>query len=310
MEISRLPQLKNKNFLESQIRRFTKVKNIIDNIEDENYNKFDQIELIKKTNLLEQKKKNYLNNKSHLISLKSYFHKNKKNVIKKIENLLINKKLKQDKSTKYIFEYQNKIKDDLISPLNYKYKLLISNIDYNKRCFRNLSNKDFDSIFNDNSSWSQEPIKKHNISLPKKIKKKNKIKDIKNNLKNRNKNIFYSLSTVSNNYNNNYFINKKKLKTSKYKKINNFNKINYLIKTNNNQQNNSNKSNIKIINDYTNHFNNDKKYEKFVLLLKKQNDKNIKLLNDDKKQEIMNKDNLLVSIVKLKGYKPKKFHFN
>ena len=232
---------------------------------------------------------------------------NNKNVIKKIENLLINKKLKQDKSTKYIFEYQNKIKDDLISPLNYKYKLLISNIDYNKRCFRNLSNKDFDSIFNDNSSWSQEPIKKHNISLPKKIKIKNKIKDIKNNLKHRNKNIFYSLSTVSNNYNNNYFINKKKLKTSKYKKINNFN---YLIKTNNNQQNNSNKSNIKIINDYTNHFNNDKKYEKFVLLLKKQNDKNIKLLNDVKKQEIMNKDNLLVSIVKLKGYKPKKFHFN
>ena len=84
MEISRLPQLKNKNFLESQICRFTKVKNIIDNIEDENYNKFDQIELIKKTNLLEQKKKNYLNNKSHLISLKSYFHKNKKNVVKKV----------------------------------------------------------------------------------------------------------------------------------------------------------------------------------------------------------------------------------
>ena len=32
----------------------------------------------------------------------------------------------------------------------------------------------------------------------------------------------------------------------------------------------------------------------------------MKLLNDVKKEEIMNRDNLLVSIVKLNGYKSKK----
>ena len=59
MEISKLPQLKNKNFLESQIRQFTTVKNIIDNIEEESINKFNQVEVIKSTNLLEKRKQNY-----------------------------------------------------------------------------------------------------------------------------------------------------------------------------------------------------------------------------------------------------------
>ena len=314
MEINKLPQLKNKNFLESEIRRFTTVRNIIDKIEEENYNKFNQIDFIKKTNLLEKKKQNYSVKNSRFFSVKHYLSKNNSKVVKKIENQLLKKKLKIGKKPKLIYDNRNSFKDELISPLNHKYQSLISNIDYNKRCFRNLSNKDFDSIFKDKSNLSQKSIKKRNILIStnynKKLKKQN-IRVIKKKLRNDS----YRLSSSSNKYksSNNFENRIKNIKASNCKKVNND-----TTKSSKNNKNNTffknyedisivnNKVKNKLFNAYINYFNKDKKYGKFVFLLKKQNDKNMKLLNDVKKEQIMNRDNLLVSIVKLNGYKSKK----
>ena len=222
MEINKLPQLKNKNFLESEIRRFTTVRNIIDKIEEENYNKFNQIDFIKKTNLLEKKKQNYSVKNSRFFSVKHYLPKNNSKVVKKIENQLLKKKLKIGKKPKLIYDNRNSFKDELISPLNHKYQSLISNIDYNKRCFRNLSNKDFDSIFKDKSNLSQKSIKKRNILIStnynKKLKKQN-IRVIKKKLRNDS----YRLSSSSNKYkNSNNFENRmKNIKASNCKNANN-----------------------------------------------------------------------------------------
>ena len=316
MEINKLPQLKNKNFLESEIRRFTTVRNIIDKIEEENYNKFNQIDFIKKTNLLEKKKQNYSVKNSRFFSVKHYLPKNNSKVVKKIENQLLKKKLKIGKKPKLIYDNRNSFKDELISPLNHKYQSLISNIDYNKRCFRNLSNKDFDSIFKDKSNLSQKSIKKRNILIStnynKKLKKQN-IRVIKKKL--RNDSYSYRLSSSSNKYkNSNNFENRmKNIKASNCKNANNDttkssinNKNNTFFKNYEDISIVNNKVKNKLFNAYINYFNKDKKYGKFVFLLKKQNDKNMKLLNDVKKEEIMNRDNLLVSIVKLNGYKSKK----
>ena len=207
MEISKLPQLKNKNFLESQIRQFTTVKNIIDNIEEESINKFNQVEVIKSTNLLEKRKQNYSRKNTRLFSVKHYQYKNNPKIIHKIENKLIKNKLKRNIEPKLIYFHEKSLGGDIFSPLNEKYKLLISSIDYNKRCFRNLRNKDFDNIFNDNSNIHKEYIKKLSLeqSIPKKITKRNnnKYKDIKN------KNNSYRNSTVSYNKSiNNIFLNR------------------------------------------------------------------------------------------------------
>ena len=301
MEISKLPQLKNKNFLESQIRQFTTVKNIIDNIEEESINKFNQVEVIKSTNLLEKRKQNYSRKNTRLFSVKHYQYKNNPKIIHKIENKLIKNKLKRNIEPKLIYFHEKSLGGDIFSPLNEKYKLLISSIDYNKRCFRNLRNKDFDNIFNDNSNIHKEYIKKLSLeqSIPKKITKRNnnKYKDIKN------KNNSYRNSTVSYNKSiNNIFLNRIKNINNNNINKNNFNYTLYNNKENNSIKKVNSKPNIK----YINLFNADKNYEKFVSLVKKQSDKNIKLLNDVKKQETMSKDNLLVSIARLKGYKSKK----
>ena len=97
--------------------------------------------------------------------------KDSQKVIKKKEIQLIKKKLRLEKSPKLICSFENSIKDDLFSPLNDKYKLLISNINYNKRCFRNLSNKEFDNIFNDKYKRGQAPLQ-NNISISKSYLKK------------------------------------------------------------------------------------------------------------------------------------------
>lgn len=315
MEINKLPQLKNKNFLESEIRRFTKAKNIIDKIEEESYNKFNQIEFIKKTNILENKKQNYPIKNTRVLSVKHYLLNNTK-VVKKMENQLIKKKLKISQKPKLIYDNRNSFKDELFSPLNHKYQSLISNMDYNRRCFRNLSNRDFDSIFKDKSNLSQGSMKNKNIIILSsnkinKDKKTNnkKIKVIQKELKNKDN---YRLSNSSYKYRNNNFMNRiKNIKANNYLNVNETTKTSINNKNNsffNNYENCSiHKVNNKLFNEYINHFNKDKKYGKFVFLLKKQNDKNTKLLNDVKKQEIMNKDNLLVSIVKLNGYKSKKY---
>ena len=321
MNIQNLPQLKNKNFLESQIRQFKQAKYIIDNIEEENFNKYNQIELLKKTYLLEKKKQNYSSKTGHLF-FSGNINSNNPKVVKKIENILIKKKLILDRNPKLIYNNSNIFRDDLSSPLNEKYKNLISNIDYNKRCFKNLGNKDFDSIFNDLSDIDGETIKEEKVVKSKSLKVNKKINTKKNDIqinKKRNKKNPSRLFTISNNYysNNNIFKNRiKNIKNSSYigrnndsRKRNINNNINSTIfKSNENTF--INKSNQTNFTDYFNQSNIDKKYEKFVHLLKKQNDKNIKLLNDVKKQHTFNKDYLLISLVKLNSYKFKKYGYH
>ena len=227
-----------------------------------------------------------------------------------MENQLIKKKLKISQKPKLIYDNRNSFKDELFSPLNHKYQSLISNIDYNKRCFRNLSNRDFDSIFKNKSNLSQESIKNKNSIMLSSYKNNNNKDKKTNNKKIREDS--YKLSNSSYKYGNNNFINRiKNIKANNYLNANDTTKCSINNKNNsffNNYENSSiHKVKNKLFNEYINHFNKDQKYGKFVFLLKKQNDKNNKLINDVKKQEIMNRDNLLVSIVKLNGYKSKKY---
>ena len=109
-------------------------------------------------------------------------------------------------------------------------------------------------------------------------------KEIKKNYKSRNKKKIYRLSTISNSIFSNRI---KNIKHSNNSSINDSTKLikNDLYSTisNNNYKSFRMKCRSKYFNDYKSKVNNDKKYGKFVLLLKKQNDKNIKLLNDVKK---------------------------
>lgn len=309
MEKARLPNLKNKNFLETQIRRFTKINTIIDNLEEDNYNKFKQVDVIKKTNFLEEKTKKYSNNNYRLFSVKHYLHKKKSSVVRKFENELIKKKLKLNQTSKLIDNDLKSLNYGLTSPLNDKYKVLISNIDYNRRCFRNLDNKEFDCIFKDKANLSQEPIESRKRLIPKSTMTRNRNNNLNKKIQKfntvfRNNDNIYRLSTATN-----YFENKiKNKRKNKFKITNNYSKN----RTNNisntiygNYQNTSSKSiNKKFNKDY---FNKDGKYKKFIILLKKQYDKNTKLLNEVKKQEKMSRDILLVSLAKLNRYKYKKF---
>ena len=72
------------------------------------------------------------------------------------------KKLILGESPKAVYTSLNKSKEDFTYSLNNKYKQLISNIAYNKRCFRNLSNADFDNLFFDNFNINKD-IKKKKI---------------------------------------------------------------------------------------------------------------------------------------------------
>ena len=312
MEKSRLPKLKNKNFLETHIRRFNKINDFIENIEEEKYSKLNQIDILKKNNILEDKIKKYVESNQRLYSVKHHLHTKNNRVVGNFENELIKKKLKLEQTSKLLYD-NFKINSNITSPLNERYKMLISNIDYNKRCFRNLSNKDFDSIFKDKTNLSQEPIIDYKKWLnSKSSRSKNKKTNKRNqevNTEHRNKKLnIYKLSTTTN-----FFENRLK---------------NYIKKNNNNSKNlnSTSKSKTNIINStiYSTYqktaskssnnkkynkeyFNRNGKFKKFVFLLKKQYDKNTKLLNEVKKQEKNSRDILLVSLAKLNKYKYKKF---
>ena len=309
MEKSRLPQLKNKNFLETHIRRFNKVNDIIENIEEEKYSKLNQIEVFKKNNLFEEKTKKYALNNQRLFSVKHYLHKKKTPIIRNFENELIKKKLKLEKTSKLLYDnLKSCFNNNITSPLNDRYKVLISNNDYNKRCFRNLSNKDFDSIFKDKTNLSQEPILDNNDWLiPKKKHKKTNKKSQESNTECRNKKSkIYRLATTTN-----FFENRIK---NANKKNNNSKIANSSSKIKMNKNNTTLYSNYQIISSKSSnikkynkeYFSRNGKYKKFMFLLKKQYDKNTKLLNEVKKQEKMSRDILLVSLAKLNKSKYKK----
>lgn len=312
--MERLPQLKNLNFLESQMHRFSRVKDIMEKIKEGNYNKFDQIEDFKKSNLLDKKSLQYSNRTSRLFSIYPYLNKNRQpNSVRKLQNQYLKKKVFMSKTQKIITD-KNSFNEDINPPLNERYRSLISISNYNKRCFRNLNNKEFDSIFNE-LNISESPYNKKKILIPKSAIEMNKYKKINNLqtqrtkklLKKKNKN--YIISTVSNLYTkNNNFINRMSNKNDHYTKTTFESKNIDILNILNNEYDNENNKNKTLYRKYLNQTSNENedKFANFLFLLKKQSDKNTKLLNDVKRLAILNKDILLASVVKLSGYKGKK----
>ena len=242
-----------------------------------------------------------LSKASILFSVKKLLNNKTPNTFKKIKNKFIKKKLiLTETPKKKSFNKESSSKEDFTTPLNNKYKLLISNTEYHRRCFRNLSNEDFDNIFNDKFNPKQSfAISSEKAILPKSEKKPFKYYERNKNAQNKK----YSgkikrLSTYSN-YDENinkFIIKLKNNKNHKYKKLKNISNFNL---GNNNDNNYFDYKNnfIKKLSDSP-----DDKFGNFIFLLKKQNEKNKKLLADIKKQEILSKDLLLVSIAKIEKF--------
>ena len=204
MENGKLYKLKNFNLIKSPIVSFTKNENSTEDIEKEKMNKYVQTEIFNIENLSKKKLQNFSNKVSNLFLFKYNLNKNKLKERKKMENKLVKKKLILGESPKAVYTSLNKSKEDFTYSLNNKYKQLISNIAYNKRCFRNLSNADFDNLFFDNSNIDKD-IKKKKI-LSKSDKKETKYSKINN------MNKFYRISTDLNECKYNDFVNKLKNK--------------------------------------------------------------------------------------------------
>lgn len=292
MENGKLYKLKNFNLIKSPIVSFTKNENSTEDIEKEKINKYVQTEIFNIENLSKKKLQNFSNKVSNLFLFKYNLNKNKLKERKKIENKLIKKKLILGESPKAVYTSLNKSKEDFTYSLNNKYKQLISNIAYNKRCFRNLSNADFDNLFFDNSNIDKD-IKKKKI-LSKSDKKETKYSKINN------MNKIYRISTDLNECKYNDFVNKLKNKI----------KLNCRIIRNNSTYHDMYKIKKNIFkNSFVNinHLNDNSKFDKFILLLKKQSEKNKNLLIDIKREETNSKEMLLTSMAKFEGYKAKKF---
>lgn len=292
MENGKLYKLKNFNLIKSPIVSFTKNENSTEDIEKEKINKYVQTEIFNIENLSKKKLQNFSNKVSNLFLFKYNLNKNKLKERKKIENKLIKKKLILGESPKAVYTSLNKSKEDFTYSLNNKYKQLISNIAYNKRCFRNLSNADFDNLFFDNSNIDKD-IKKKKI-LSKSDKKETKYSKINN------MNKIYRITTDLNECKYNDFVNKLKNKI----------KLNCRIIRNNSTYHDMYKIKKNIFkNSFVNinHLNDNSKFDKFILLLKKQSEKNKNLLIDIKREETNSKEMLLTSMAKFEGYKAKKF---
>ena len=130
---------------------------------DENLNK---TRLIKKVYKLNEKKSNYTNKKPNLKALK-------KDIPTRNENL--NKK-KQIKLIKSKYFHNEILRKNLYSPLKREYKILLSNLPNNRRCFMNLRNKDLDSIFEFANNSSKLSIYKKKLKIKKENNSMNSLK--------------------------------------------------------------------------------------------------------------------------------------
>ena len=299
-KIVHIQNLKTPGSLESQNRRFTSCGKSKDNIEEKNKN-FDSLGVFRKTNIIEKKEKSYLNEKNHSI-----------NSSRKIRNL------KSANLMKNTNEYSNN------SPLNSKYKSLLKNIsfNFNYNCLKHLTNQDLDFLFDENNE--NKNLKNQNnssmILQPVTNKKINYLTISKSLGQNKNYNLFRyynkndinSSKIVSNLKRmiqrpsiSNVFI-KKKLKKSSSYIINDKNKISSTKNYLKNRLKNSRK--LVPLNVSENEDINSR-YKKFVGLLKKQTEKNKKLLNEMRREQCTFQDRLKVSVGLFSGYKAKKFIF-
>ena len=298
MEKTNIPQLKKRILMNKHILPNSKNDDSDDKTEESNYNKHRHIYVFKKpkTEKVKEKEKTkqYSSKTSRIYQKKYCLNSDFSHTLK---NLLIKRKILLCKTPKSTNRISKSFKKEFTSPLKDKYRLLISNINnYNKRCFKNLGNEDLDNIFNYNLTITKSPIKKDKkLILKSAIRRDNKSLETKS--KHINEYNIYRTPRESK------YIKKRQCRCSLKNgddiyKINNDNfnyDYDYLS---------INKKN-KVKRDARYQSNLASNFEKFVFLLKKQNMKTMKLLDDVKRQEAINKDLLRVSVARLNGYKAK-----
>lgn len=301
MDKKEVPSLLDSDRLDPKLISFQKIFQTKEKEEEKGNQNMKKI--LKYPKLSEGHLKKNLSKASILFSVKHLL--NNRTPFKKIKNKFIKKQLILNETPKKLsYNCQSSSKESFITPLNNKYKLLISNSEHHRSCFRNLSNEDFDNIFTDYYNPRQSFL----VSSEKFLLQKSEQKPCKYYERNKNEltkkyngNI-KRISTYSNYEKNvNNFIIKLKNQTNhKYKIMKNISSL----KKNNNKDNRY----FKYKNDLGNQITNSPKenYEKFIFLLKKQTEKNKKLINDIKRQEILNKDMLLVSIAKIEKFESPK----
>lgn len=130
----------NSSLLESRIKyRNNSINNINKKDKNETFHKLSGI--------------NFFQNKFNInIKTREYKYQNlnlqffQKNAAKR-NNLFDDDKIRQIRLIKSRYFHNDLIRKNVDSPLKREYKKLLSNLPNNKRCFSNLQNKDFDSIF-------------------------------------------------------------------------------------------------------------------------------------------------------------------
>jgi hypothetical protein len=294
MEKTNISQLKKRIFINKHILPNSKIDDSDDKIEESNYNKGRQIYVFKKSiRDKEKEQSNQYSSKTSRIYSRNYFLN--KDFSHTLKNLLIKKKILLSKTPNSANRVSKSFKKKFTSPLKDKYRLLISNINnYNKRCFKNLGNKDLDNIFNYNLNMTNSPIKKNKkLILRSEMRRDNK------SLETKSKHI--NEFNIHRSPRESKFINKRQCRCSLKNeddiyKINtdNFNYDYLPINKNNNIQREPRYQSYLASN-----------FQQFVFLLKKQKMKTMKLLDDVKRQEAINKDLIRVFVAKLNGYKAK-----
>ena len=292
MEKKEFPSLIDSDRLDPKLISFKKFIKTEDQEEEKGNRNLKKI--LKYPKLSEGHLKYNLSKASLLFSIKNLLNNRTPNAFKKIKNKFIKKKLIFTETPKKIsYNRESSSKEGFTTPLNNKYKLLISNTEHHRRCFRNLSNEDLDNIFNDKFNPRQSfPVSSEKFLWPKSEEKSFKYYQKNNNIQN--KKISGNIKRIStySNYDKNinkFIVKLKNKKNNKYKLLKNTSNFNL---DTNNDNNYFDKNNF--INNIPN-----EKFGKFIFLLKKQNEKNKKLLADIKRQEILSKDMLLVSIAKI-----------
>ena len=134
-----LPKV-NSSLLESRIKyRNNSINNINKKDMNETFHKLSGVNFFQNKFNINTKTKEY---KYQNLNLQFF----QKNAIKR-NNLFDDDKIRQIRLIKSRYFHNDLIRKNVDSPLKREYKKLLSNLPNNKRCFNNLQNKDFDSIF-------------------------------------------------------------------------------------------------------------------------------------------------------------------
>ena len=134
-----LPKV-NSSLLESRIKyRNNSINNINKKDKNETFHKLSGINFFQNKFNLNTKTREYKYQNLNL----QFFQKN----AAKRNNLFDDDKIRQIRLIKSRYFHNDLIRKNVDSPLKREYKKLLSNLPNNKRCFSNLQNKDFDSIF-------------------------------------------------------------------------------------------------------------------------------------------------------------------